>query len=110
MSAESDGDARTAAMIQALQKRMDRAAAEVVKLHAMVKALGGRVHTLEVARDALEDGPAQAVALTHDPNMPSQAERDAIRKRLRAATLAGIKANRTDRYRAGRTYRQESSE
>ena len=98
MSADAGADQR--AML-ALQARMDRADAEMVKVQGMLKALGGRVLALESAQ------PSPSKYL-HDPcKMPEQ-ERLAMVEKLRAKTQAGLEANKSDRYRAGRTYRKES--
>ena len=88
--------------------QLARTDAEIVKLKGQVSALSGRVI-------ALESGPAETpepspAGLPVDPDMPSEADRIAMRERLRAGTAAGIEANKKDRNRAGRTYRRAAKD
>ena len=114
MSAADHGETDRA--MSTLQARVSEALAqvarqdaEIVKLKGQVAALSGRVADLEtkVARDTLEHGPAQPEALVDPADTLSEVDKVAMRERLRAASLAGIKANKLDRYRAGRTYRRD---
>lgn len=73
-------------------------------LQAKVADLSARLVALEA--DAVEN-PEPPVVEPVDPDMPSEADRVAMRERLRARTLAGIEANKKDSTRAGRTYRRE---
>ena len=92
MSAADHGETDRA--MSTLQAKVLRLVAEVARLEARVDALES------------ESSPDESVPVDFD--MPSESERLAMVKRLRAASLAGIEANALDRNRAGRTYRKES--
>lgn len=86
--------------------QLARADAAMVKLQGMVKTLGGRVLALE----STQPKPKPEISDCTDPNRPSEADREAMRKRLKARTLEGIAANKLDRDRAGRTYTHKDTE
>ena len=81
----------------------------MLTLQATVKALGAALVMLESRVDALESAGPSPKSSLDDPNMPSEADKIAMRERLRARTLEGIKANKTDPTRAGRTFRRDIS-
>lgn len=75
-------------------------------LQAKVTGLAAAQVRLEARVDALEN-PEPPVVEPVDPCKMPEADRLAMRRRLRAGTLAGIEANKKDRYRAGRTFQRE---
>ena len=91
MSAADHGETDRAMLT--LQAKLSEVVASQARLEARVVALEESA------------GPSPEV----DPAMPSRAERDAMRERLRARTLAGIEANKADPTRAGRTFRRDVS-
>ena len=103
MSADAGADHRAMLALQATVK----------DLSARLVMLESRVHTcedaLETARAVLESAGPSPKSSLDDPNMPSEADKIAMRERLRARTLEGIKANKTDPTRAGRTFRRDIS-
>ena len=83
---------------------------DMLALVAVVKDVSARLVMAEARLDAFENpeaGPSPEV--DRDQYRLSGAERDAMRERLRAGTLEGIEANKTDPNRVGRTYRREST-
>lgn len=75
----------------------------VASLQVRVAGLAGAQARMEARLDALENPEAQPSPEVppDDTGMPSEAERIAMRERLRVRALEGIEANKTDRNRAG---------
>ena len=82
---------------------------DMAALQARVSDCLARLVILESRVDALESAGPSPKSSLDDPNMPSEADKIAMRERLRARTLEGIKANKTDPTRAGRTFRRDIS-
>lgn len=77
---------------------------DIIVLNHFYSTLKDRLILVESRLDALENPEAQPspeVPECTDPDIPSEADRIAMRESLRAGTLKGIEANKTDRNRAG---------
>ena len=83
---------------------------DMAALQAKVAGLSAALVMLESRVDAMESKGANATPSPEavDPGMP-EADLLAMRERLRVRTLEGIKANKTDPTRAGRTFRRDIS-
>ncbi len=76
---------------------------DIIVLNHFYSTLKDRLILVESRLDALENPEAQPSpeVTPVDPDIPSEADRIAMRESLRAGTLKGIEANKTDRNRAG---------